>query len=404
MLFEMNIKISYGEIMSKPSTTFWPIGPHTQAKHAILKRYLQAWFPILSQGNKRIVYIDGFAGPGEYEGGEPGSPIIAMNTAIEHTLNLNSGILFWFIEENKERCENLKNILASMEIPNNITFHVVCKKFDESLSSTLDHIDENGGKLAPTFAFIDPFGISDTPFSIIERIMAHKKCEVLITFMSGFLNRFKGIDDNIEHIDKLFGTTDWKHEILENSEEEGEEQIVEYYQERLKTVAKFARSFEMINKSNQTIYRLIFGTNSFDGLKKMKEAMWKIDENGTFRYSDRTDPSQTFLFKPEPDYQDLKRLIINRFKRKTATIEEIECFVVAETPYRETHFKKQILKDMEMAQTPEIKIIASPRKKKGSYPPGTQINFLEQPSFPEQPNVPNQPNIPNQTSFNSFFK
>jgi hypothetical protein len=222
--------------------------------------------------------------------------------------------------------------------------------------------------------------------------------------MSGFLNRFKGIDDNIEHIDKLFGTTDWKHEILENLEEGGEEQIVEYYQERLKTVAKFARSFEMINKSNQTIYRLIFGTNSFDGLKKMKEAMWKIDENGTFRYSDRTDPSQTFLFKPEPDYQDLKRLIINRFKRKTATIEEIEYFVVAETPYRETHFKKQILKDMEMAQTPEIKIIASPRKKKGSYPPGTQINFPEQPSFPEQPNVPNQPNIPNQTSFNSFFK
>ena len=331
MLFEMNIKISYGEIMSKPSTTFWPIGPHTQAKHAILKRYLQAWFPILSQGNKRIVYIDGFAGPGEYEGGEPGSPIIAMNAAIEHTLNLNSNILFWFIEENKERCENLENILASMEIPNNIKFHVVCKKFDESLSSTLDHIDENGGKLAPTFAFIDPFGISDTPFSIIERIMAHQKCEVLITFMSGFLNRFKGIDDNIVHIDKLFGTTDWKHEILENTKEGGEEQIVEYYQERLKTVAKFARSFEMINKSNQTIYRLIFGTNSFDGLKKMKEAMWKIDENGTFRYSDRTDPSQTFLFKLEPDYQDLKRLIINRFKGKTTTIENIEYFVVVET-------------------------------------------------------------------------
>ena len=38
--------------------------------------------PILSRGSfPEILYIDGFAGPGEYEGGEPGSPIIALETA-----------------------------------------------------------------------------------------------------------------------------------------------------------------------------------------------------------------------------------------------------------------------------------------------------------------------------------
>jgi len=30
---------------------------------------------------KTIVYVDGFSGPGEYTGGEPGSPIIALETA-----------------------------------------------------------------------------------------------------------------------------------------------------------------------------------------------------------------------------------------------------------------------------------------------------------------------------------
>jgi three-Cys-motif partner protein len=62
--------------------TVWPAEPHTLVKHKILRRYVQAWFPILTQqaqnlrrqyGNldsREILFIDGFAGPGEYEGGE----------------------------------------------------------------------------------------------------------------------------------------------------------------------------------------------------------------------------------------------------------------------------------------------------------------------------------------------
>jgi len=64
-----------------PEDTIWPIEPHTSAKHQILRKYLDAWLPILGRHNSRIVYIDGFAGPGEYSGGEPGSPIIALEAA-----------------------------------------------------------------------------------------------------------------------------------------------------------------------------------------------------------------------------------------------------------------------------------------------------------------------------------
>ncbi len=50
-----------------------------------LKRYLQAWMVILSQGKFReILYIDGFAGPGEYENGQVGSPIIALQNALNY--------------------------------------------------------------------------------------------------------------------------------------------------------------------------------------------------------------------------------------------------------------------------------------------------------------------------------
>jgi three-Cys-motif partner protein len=70
--------------MAKPPETIWPIEEHTKAKHRILRRYLDAWLPIMSSRNRRLIYIDGFAGPGVYAGGEPGSPIIALNAYLEH--------------------------------------------------------------------------------------------------------------------------------------------------------------------------------------------------------------------------------------------------------------------------------------------------------------------------------
>jgi hypothetical protein len=39
---------------------------------------------MLSKYNGRNIYIDGFAGPGRYKGGEDGSPIIALKALLEH--------------------------------------------------------------------------------------------------------------------------------------------------------------------------------------------------------------------------------------------------------------------------------------------------------------------------------
>lgn len=374
-LYEDKMQLCVVKIMSKSniSTTTWSIEPHTQAKHEILKRYLQAWYPILSKFNGRILYIDGFAGPGEYSNGELGSPIIAINEAKNHTLKLNTEILFLFIEANKDRYEHLKNVASEIDLPNNIKYEIICSKFDETLISLFDNLNEQEKRIAPTFAFIDPFGFSDTPFSVIERLLSYKKCEVLITFMSGFMNRFKGESPKNKHFDALLGTPDWRHVITENSDA-GD--IVTFYQNTLKSVAKHVYSFEMINKFNQTLFHLIFCTNSIKGLKEMKRAMWKVDETGTFSFSDNTDPYQTVLFEHEPDYQHLKRLILNKFKGKMVSTEEIENFVIAETPYRETHFKTQILKPMEHANPPEIEILCEKKRRNGTYPDGTNIIFL----------------------------
>jgi three-Cys-motif partner protein len=67
-----------------PKTATWPLDPHTLAKHDLIRRYLGGWFPILAKYNGRVVFLDGFAGPGVLDDGNPGSPIIAMETLLQH--------------------------------------------------------------------------------------------------------------------------------------------------------------------------------------------------------------------------------------------------------------------------------------------------------------------------------
>lgn len=68
---------------------------------------------ILSQGKfPEILYIDGFAGPGQYSKGEPGSPIIALDTALGYKPPLTAKMHFLFVEADKERANHLRRQIA----------------------------------------------------------------------------------------------------------------------------------------------------------------------------------------------------------------------------------------------------------------------------------------------------
>jgi hypothetical protein len=110
--------------------------------------------------------------------------------------------------------------------------------------------------------------------------------------------------------------------------------------------ARFVRSFEMRNARGLVDYFLFFATKSSKGLAKMKEAMWKVDTEGGLSFSDATNPNQTTLFAKEPDRALLRRLIVERFRASRVAVNEIERFVIEETPFLASHYKK-VLKELE---------------------------------------------------------
>lgn len=366
--------------MSSISSTIWPLEPHTKAKHEILENYLQAWFPILSKNSGRIIYLDGFAGPGIYEGNEIGSPIIAMKTAHEHTLkHIMKEIVFLFIEKEKDRADKLKEVITEHfpELPENLSCQVICQEFASALEQVLHEIESNNAHLAPTFAFLDPFGFSGFPMKLIGRLMKHKKCEVLINFMVSYINRFT--DDLRESVlNELFATDEWK-KVREISDPEQKRRfLLELYKKQLKEVGgvKYVRSFEMVNKQNQPVYYLVYGTKHPLGLKVMKDAMWKVDRRGTYKFSDLTDVNQKYLidFQSPQWIPKAAKMIHNYFKGKTVTEKDVYNYVITETHYR---YQKQILKYLEKECIPQKIIKVEGRQKRFSYPKGCIISFSD---------------------------
>ena len=306
-----------------------------------MRYYLDAWLPIMTSWNGRVLYIDGFAGPGRYKGGEDGSPIIALKAALEHKKPITTEVIFRFIEEREDRAAYLEEIVSAMDLPPNFKWRVVPSRFDETLTEIMEYIDEQNATLAPTFAFVDPFGYSHTPFSLIARLMTQPRCEVLINFMYEEINRFLSFEPQWLNFNTLLGAEKWNACLSIKDSEQRKQCIHDTYKHQLEHEAKikFVRSFEMINYGNKTDYFLFFGTNGYQGLKKMKQAMWRVDKAGHYHFSDRSNYNQPYLIEPEPDYNLLKDLIVQEFKGKEFTDNELERFVVIGTPFSDTHYK-----------------------------------------------------------------
>ncbi len=364
--------------MAAPKAAVWTLVPHTRAKHVILQRYLEAWLPILSLGGfPQVLYIDGFAGPGRYSGGEDGSPIIAVKAALAHRDRIKSTLLFYFVERDEARAECLRELLAEIELPTKWRAKVEGgKTFDEAFPTLRSFYTKKGKTLPPTFAFLDPFGW-DVPMAIVHDILASPSCEVFINFMYEEVNRFLSLTEHEEKFDRFFGCREWRDCMKLKSPSERNRFLHDLYRSQLHLAgAKYVRSFQMKNERNAVDYYLFYATSSLLGLQKMKEAMWKLDKTGEFRFSDATNVNQSVLFD-EPHFEALQRMILERFSGKEVTLRELEEFVLTETPFRETHYKREILKPLEAASPPGITIANAPtRRRRGTFPdPSMRIRF-----------------------------
>lgn len=375
--------------MSDSLPTVWPAGPHTLAKHRILEAYLKAWMPILSRVAKpsqQILFIDGFAGPGIYAGGEPGSPVIALRTALRHTLDFPAPVNFLFIEKDPRRFNHLCDVLDGLksDIAASPKIKLLPPLQDDcsaKLQQLLNSYAAKGVHFAPALVFLDQFGYSAVSMELIGEIMQYPMCEVFSYLEWNRMNNYLTDSTKWAGITRAFGTDGWRA-ALDLSGRAREDFLLKLYRDqlRLQAKAKYVWDFAMLGEGDKLLYWLFFCTGSSRGLEEMKKAMWKADDSGGFRFSDANNPDQLGLFKGADDNW-LAEHLHKRFLNETKRVTEVYSYVLTDTP---CYKYKTALHKLESSERLTAVNPAAGRKKGAFDDPEMLVRFVP----PPQPKVP----------------
>ena len=373
-----------------PKTTRWPLDGHTVGKHMVLRAYMDAWLPIILSSFEKAMFVDAFAGPGEYENGEPGSPVIALEALAQHPSlsKMRGQIDYVFIEKDLDRSAHLEEVISRLRAKGSIPS--ICKI--DTYNDTFAHvfpklIDSISSHRIPIFVMIDPFGVSGVGMEHIRALMDYPSIEVYVSFMYEHMNRFKDHPSFESHLDDLLGCADWRQGRDMPDAKERKEFFYGLYRKQLKlSGARHVLNFELY-EGNQLKYALFFATKSDQGCDKMKQAMWKIAPFGG--YSFRSDTLGQLSFKSKVvDFNELERALICEFgMNKPIAIESTIEFMRSDRVLFHSGQFRSHLAGMEQAST--LIVDQSRRKKRGTFPSGTVLRFVEPPSLPiQQPLMP----------------
>lgn len=341
--------------VTTPAKVPWDRSAHTAAKHDLYAQYLVKWFPILVRGwGGEATYAEGFAGPGVYTGGEPGSPIIALRVLLDSGLSDQvRRVRLLFIDADK-RCVDLLDKRLEMTAGqrrttveglrrHGVEVELLHGRCDQALEPLLDRYD---AWAHPLLVNLDTFGAS-VPAALLGRVAATPAGEVLITMGPGYFTRFATVED-LTHGDAVFGGEQWR-EVADVPSQEKADWLLEQYRATVAQAGfRFVLHFTLVDERGQLLY-LIFGTTSRKGLVKMKEAMWEVDRSHGVGYRDPRDPQQqTLEIELEPQVAPLRRLVLAELGRRPArqaTEADLRDFALLETVYKEAQ-ASQALRDL----------------------------------------------------------
>jgi three-Cys-motif partner protein len=249
----------------------------TQAKHFILRRYLQALaFKVLTFQD--ITYVDGFSGPWETkaENFSDSSFMIAIavlqdaQKQYQDRTGVSRRIRCFFSETNPESFAQLEQAVVPFHKPQEgFEIKTYFGKFEDAVGEIQTFI---GGSFP--LIFIDPTGWTGYPFDKIKPLFARPKSEVLINFMYAFIQRFVHSDDEdiVGSLDPILGGPGWRNR-LDGSLDRGLA-VEKLFRETLKSVGNF--EFVVSTKIDKATterphFFITYGTKSLEGLKVFRQ-------------------------------------------------------------------------------------------------------------------------------------
>ncbi|MEU7553162.1 three-Cys-motif partner protein TcmP [Streptomyces sp. NPDC044571] len=253
-------------------------------KHAILDKYV---VPFASKVGKyapdgRVVYLDGYAGPGRYDDGTPGSPALILESAA--AISGFRKLDCYFVEKDRKNYQSLSALVAEAH-EQGLSAHALHGRVERHL----DHVLE-AAQGSPLFAFLDPFGLGITFEALTQRIFGSRRAggqptEVLLNFNANAVRRIGGLltsdKDNprkpatLKALDDACGGDWWQQEFLDSANNpEAVDRITDEFAKRVgKAVGAGSWTVEVRNRADlQVAYHLVHFSRHKDGLWLFGEA------------------------------------------------------------------------------------------------------------------------------------
>ncbi|MBL7185263.1 MAG: three-Cys-motif partner protein TcmP [Phycisphaerae bacterium] len=273
--------------MESPDSFFQQKRPWSKYKDLILDYYLVPYLQKVKLLRRPIVVVDCFAGPGRFDDGLPGSPLIIAEK-LRPLCEGGARVLGLYIEKKAQRYKQLVRNTEGSPIP-------VKTRHGEFR----DHVDEVAdlAKTCTVFIYADPFKPSDILFDdlrvVYDRTKSGSSIETLINFMSfGFVRAVSGLRSRIvtdgvvreDHEltarwDNVAGGTYWHNIVFgaSGSEDDKADQLAASYSENLARWFKWRLWCPIREKyaDKNPKYHLVFGSPSEHAVDLMNRAMVK---------------------------------------------------------------------------------------------------------------------------------
>lgn len=318
-------------------------------KHRILGRYLDAWFAKLSTFRGQLLYLDCHAGRGRHETGDPGSPILVLRRLLRHRFRETifervqvTCHLFELEERNARRL--VQEIERLGPLPDRLHVHVHPADYEEALSRTLDELERSGAELPPSFAFVDPYGFK-LSMEFLNRLLNAGRTETLINFMYRYIDMAMTRPSMKPILDRLFGTPEWSGLPSIADSDERFTETVKLFSRRLS--ADYVSWLVMRGDSGEVKYVLFHATNSVEGRRVMKEAIWATLPDGSYTAYERDRPEQGVLITTRRvPLGELRRLLEDCCGGQTVRLVEDLYPVVDGSPYRHVHLHELLRREV----------------------------------------------------------
>ncbi len=186
-------------------------------KHELLRRYIPPFGGMTStqSQDRRVVYLDGYAGEGRYESGEPGSAEIALRVASYYR-SRGLHLSCFIVEQQAKSFDRLQQVLRGYTARG-----VDARAHRGEVDDVLNDVVRRAAGV-PLFLFLDPCGLClprDRLVDVLARQRPQRRpaTELLMNFsmmavrrLGGHVRSPRGNEKSLERFDAVCGGPWWR--------------------------------------------------------------------------------------------------------------------------------------------------------------------------------------------------